>query len=365
MIRVLQVIGSLYLGGSQTMVMNLYRNIDRRKMQFDFIIDHTVDMDFEEEIKRLGGKIYIMPTFKGYNIVQVIKAWNHFFASHPEYKVIHSHVRSYASVYLPIAKKYGLKTVIHSHSTSNGSGFSALVKQIMQYPLRYQADCYVGCSQHAGKWLFGQKVVEGSKFYVLQNAIDIKGYQYNEVARDLIRKELGLNSEILFGHVGRFHESKNPIFLLEVFHQLHCKMPNSKLAMVGDGDLRTKIEEKIRQLDLEENVYLLGTRSDVKAILQAMDCFLFPSCWEGVPVTVVEAQAAGLPCFVSDTVTKDVGVSELVHYLPINQGTEPWIKAIIDDKLERKSVAEEIKHAGFDITSTSKWLMDLYMELLK
>ena len=365
MVRVLQAIGSLYLGGSQTMVMNLYRNIDRSKMQFDFIIDHTVDMDFEEEIKSLGGKIYIMPTFRGYNVVQVIKAWNHFFATHPEYKVIHSHVRSYASVYLPIARKYGLKTIIHSHSTSNGSGFPSLVKQIMQYPLRYQADCYVGCSEHAGKWLFGKKVVEGNKFHVLQNAIDINEYQYNEVARDLIRKELGLNNEILFGHVGRFHESKNPIFLLEIFNQLHCKMPNSKLAMVGDGDLRTKIEEKIRQLNLEEAVYLLGTRSDVKAILQAMDCFLFPSCWEGVPVTVVEAQAAGLPCFVSDTVTKNVGVSKLVHYLPIDQGTEPWIKAITDDKLERKSAAEEIKQAGFDITGTSKWLMNLYYKLME
>lgn len=365
MIRVLQAIGSLYLGGSQTMVMNLYRNIDRSRMQFDFIIDHTVDMDFEEEIKRLGGRIYIMPTFKGYNIVEVVKAWNEFFDSHPEYKVLHSHVRSYASVYLPIAKKHGVKTVIHSHSTSNGSGFSALVKQIMQYPLRYQADCYLSCSERAGKWLFGEKVVAGDKFQILQNAIDIKEYQYNEEARDRIRKELNMDNEVLLGHVGRFHESKNPIFLLEVFHQIHCRMPNSRLAMVGDGDLRCKIEEKIRQLQLEDAVYLLGTRSDVKMILQAMDCFLFPSCWEGVPVTVIEAQAAGLPCFVSDTVTKDVGASELVHYLPIDQGTEPWVKAITEDKLERKNVAKEIRQAGFDITSTSKCLMDLYMELLK
>ena len=294
-----------------------------------------------------------------------MKAWNHFFATHPEYKVIHSHVRSYASVYLPIAKKYGLKTVIHSHSTSNGSGFTALVKQILQYPLRYQADCYLSCSEVAGKWLFGDKVVAGEKFQILQNAIDIGEYQYNETARDIIRKELGLNKEILFGHVGRFHESKNPIFLLEVFGQLHNKIPNSKLVMVGEGELRTQIEEKIRQLKIEKDVYLLGTRNDVKSILQAMDCFLFPSCWEGVPVTVIEAQAAGLPCFVSDTVTKDVGASDLVHYLPIQNGTEPWVKAITEADLERKDVAEEIKQAGFDIACTSKWLMNLYRELMK
>ena len=365
MVRVLQVIGSLYLGGSQTMVMNLYRNIDRSKMQFDFIIDHTVDMDFEEEIKSLGGKIYVMPTFKGHNILEVIRAWNQFFAVHPEYKVIHSHVRSYASVYLPIAKKYGLKTVIHSHSTSNGSGFPALVKMIMQYPLRYQADCYLSCSKDAGKWLFGDKVAAGEKFKILQNAIDIADYQYSETGREKIRKELKLDDEILFGHVGRFHESKNPIFLIEVFHQLHKQMPKSKLVMVGDGELRKQIEEKIRQFGLEKDVYLLGTRNDVKMILQAMDCFLFPSCWEGVPVTVIEAQAAGLPCFVSDTVTKDVGASDLVRYLPIQNGTEPWVKAITETSLERKNVTEEIKQEGFDITTTSKWLMNLYYELMK
>lgn len=363
MVRVLQAIGSLYLGGSQTMVMNLYRNIDRSKMQFDFIIDHTVDMDFEEEIKRLGGKIYIMPTFKGYNVVQVIRAWNEFFSSHPEYKVLHSHVRSYASVYLPIAKKYGLKTVIHSHSTSNGSGFSALVKQVLQYPLRYQADCYLSCSELAGEWLFGKKIVKNEKFKILQNAIDIKQYQFNEEARYKIRKELGLNQEILFGHVGRFHESKNPIFLISTFYQIQKVIPNSKLVMVGDGYLRGQIEATIRQLEIEKDVILLGLRSDVKDIIQAMDCFLFPSCWEGVPVTVIEAQASGLPCFVSDTVTKDVGISEQVHYLPINQGPEPWAKAVAAADLTRKNVVEDIKRAGFDIKTTSAWLMNLYNTL--
>lgn len=365
MIRVLQVIGSLYLGGSQTMVMNLYRKIDRSKMQFDFIIDHTVNMDFEEEIKRLGGKIYIMPTFKGYNIFAVIKAWNQFFREHPEYQILHSHVRSYASIYLPIAKKYGLKTLIHSHSTSNGSGISSVVKKILQYPLRYQADCYLSCSEDAGKWLFGKNVVKSGKFQILQNAIDIREYQYNEEQRKKIRNELGLDKEILYGHVGRLHESKNPIFLISVFHELYQYNQNCRLVMVGDGDLRGAIEEKIRQYGIEDAVYLLGIRNDVKSILQAMDCFLFPSCWEGVPVTVVEAQASGLPCFVSDAVTKDVGVSELVHYITIENGTKPWVDAITETVLERKDVVEDIKKGGFDTTETSKWLMNLYMQLLR
>ena len=128
--------------------------------------------------------------------------------------------------------------------------------------------------------------------------------------------------------------------------------------------MRGQIEEKICQLEIEKDVILLGSRNDVKDILQAMDCFLFPSCWEGVPVTVIEAQAAGLPCFVSDTVTKDVGASTLVHYLPISQGTEPWSKAILGADLTRKNVAEDIKCAGFDVKTTSEWLMKLYSELM-
>lgn len=363
MIRILHMIGSLSLGGSQTMIMNIYRNIDRSKVQFDFIVDHPEDMIFEEEIKALGGKIYVVPMFKGYNIAEIIREWNRFFCQHPEYKVLHSHVRSYASLYLPIAKKYGLKTIIHSHSTSNGSGFTALVKRIMQYPLRYQADCFLSCSELAGEWLFGKKVIKSDKFKILQNAIDLKEYQYNTEARDKIRKELGLNQETLFGHVGRFHESKNPIFLLRVFQQIHERIPNSKLVMVGDGDLRNQIEETIKQLKIEKDVLLLGSRNDVRNILQAMDCFLFPSCWEGVPVTVIEAQASGLPCFISNTVTTDVGISEQVHYLPINQGVEPWVNEVVSTVLERKNVLEKIKQAGFDIKDTSKWLMELYTAL--
>ncbi len=364
MIRILHMIGSLASGGSQTMIMNLYRNIDRNEMQFDFIVDHPEDMIFDEEIKSLGGKIYVFPTFKGYNIVEIRKAWTDFFNNHPEYKVLHSHVRSYASIYLPIAKKYGLKTVIHSHSTSNGTGFPAFVKQIMQYPLRFQADCYLSCSELAGEWLFGEKIVQSDKFQILPNAIDIKAYQFNADARNRVRNELNIgDEEILFGHVGRFHASKNPIFLLKVFQEIHKRMPNSKLVMVGDGELRNKIETAIHQLKIEKDVFLLGTRKDVKDIVQAMDCFLFPSCWEGVPVTVIEAQASGLPCFVSDTVTKDVGISEQVHYLPIDQGTEPWATAILNTELKRKDVVDKIKQAGFDIEDTSRWLANLYSTL--
>lgn len=363
MIRILHMIGSLNVGGSQAMVMNLYRNIDRNQVQFDFIIDHPEQLHFADEIKRLGGRIFSLPSFQGINMVQVRKAWNVFFIEHPEYRILHSHVRSYASVYIPIARKHGLKTIIHSHSTSNGGGVTALIKCMLQYPLRFQADYFFGCSKIAGEWLFGRAIVNGERYYMMQNAIDLKMYRYKKETRDKYRKEIGAKDQVVFGHVGRFHIAKNHVFLLEVFSCIHRKMPKSRLMIVGDGDLRPLIEKKISELELQDSVVLMGMRSDVNELMQAMDCFLFPSKWEGLPVTVVEAQAAGLPCFVSDTVTRDVGLSELVTYLPIDQGPEVWEEKVLDSCLIRKDVSSDIIRSGFDITSSSAWLSEFYRSI--
>lgn len=360
MVRILHMIGSLNVGGSQTMVMNLYRCIDRSRIQFDFILDHANDDYFVTEIENLGGKVYEMPMFKGINILQVKRAWRKFFEQHSEYKVIHSHVRSYASVYLPIAKKYGLKTIIHSHSTSNGKGIINLIKRIMQYPLRYEADYFFGCSKVAGEWLFGKRVVNSGNYYMIQNAIDLSLYKFDSIIRERYRNEFHLRDKIVFGHIGRFHEAKNHKFLLEVFSEIHKKNPQSILMLVGDGELRGYIEQEIKDLKIEDFVIVMGLRSDVNELLQAMDCFLFPSKWEGLPVTVVEAQAAGLPCFVSDTITRDVGISDLVTYLPIGKGAQLWSSTIIDHNLERKDVSKQISEAGFSIETSVKWLSEFY-----
>lgn len=357
------MIGSLKVGGSQAMIMNIYRNIDREKIQFDFIIDHTDKMDYADEIKALGGKIYTMPTFKGKNILEVKRAWNEFFKAHPEYKIIHSHVRSYASVYLSIAKKYGLKTISHSHSTSNGTGIASVVKKTLQYPLRYIADYCFGCSEISGEWLFGRKVVDSDRYFMLKNAVDTKKFRYDETVRNEIRSEFNLGDEFIFGHVGRFNVPKNHEFLLEIFKAIHNVMPNSKLMLVGYGELQEYIENKIKALKLEDSVIMTGLRTDVPDLLLAMDAFLFPSKWEGLPVTLVEAQASGLHCFVSDTVTRDVEVSELIDYLPIDKGADVWVKKVQNTDLTRKDVVCDIVNAGFDIEASSKWLTEFYEKL--
>ena len=363
-IRVLHMIGSLEIGGSQAMIMNIYRNIDREKIQFDFVIDKNRGGFFEKEITELGGKIYKMPSFKGTNIHEIRKSWDVFFTEHSEYKILHSHVRSYASLYIPIAKKHGVKTIIHSHSTSNGSGISALVKAVMQYPLRYQADYFFGCSQKSGEWLFGKKIASGDRFFVIKNAIKTDEYKVDGNVRNQYRKELGIEENaIVYVLVGRLHEAKNHMFLLELFAGIVKKNPKDVLLLVGDGELRNQIVEKINELDLSRNVIMMGARKDVANILKASDCFLFPSNWEGLPVTVVEAQAAGLPCLISDRITDEVNITSLVKKIPIDQGIKCWIDAIENANLKKQNVIRQICEAGFDIKQSTEWLQNFYEEI--
>lgn len=365
-IRILHMIGSLNIGGSQSMVMNLYRNIDRNKVQFDFIIDHPTELFFAEEIKKLGGRIYCMPSFNGRNIVKVINKWKEFFVEHNEYKIVHSHIRSYAALYIPIAKRSGLVTIIHSHSTSSGNGIKGFVKSVLQYPLRYQADYFFGCSREAGEWLFGKRVINGNRYFMIQNAVDIEKYQFNSEVRNRYRMDLNVEADaIVFAHVGRFHPAKNHIFLLEVFAAVHSIYMNSILVLVGDGDLRSEIEHKISVLHLESSVRLLGNRSDVSNLLQAADCFLFPSKWEGLPVTVIEAQAAGLPCLISSNVTEDAFISALAMKIPIVNGIECWVDAILNTDFSRKDVSSQIIQSGFDAKTVAEWMSNFYIENCK
>ena len=363
MIRVLHVLGGLNRGGAESMIMNLYRTIDREKIQFDFIVHTDSHQDYTDEVLDFGGKIYYFPKVKGYNRGEMKRKWDECFREHPEYKILHSHVRSYASLYLPIAKKYGVKTIIHSHSTSNGKGLSSIVKRFMQRSLKKKADYLFACSEESGKWLFGEKAIKQDNYYMIPNAVDTAKFAFNESVRTEMRKALDIKDEtIVYGHVGRFHPAKNHSFLLEVFKEIINRQPNAVLVVVGDGALRGEIEAKIESLGLGDAVKLLGSRGDVAALMQAMDVFLFPSNWEGLPVTVVEAQAAGLPCYLSDTITKDVNTSSLVEYLPIHEGVDVWVNKILGDDLSRKDVIENIKNAGFDIVESARKLSIFYME---
>ncbi len=360
-VKVLEMIASLTYGGSQAMIVNLCKAMDQKKVHCDFIIDHPELSGMAEIIESLGSKIYVLPTFKGTNVKEIRESWDRFFMEHPDYRILHSHSRSYASLYLPIARKHGLKTVIHSHNTSNGKGIASIAKNILQFPLRYQADYYIGCSKEAGEWLFGDRIVRSDRFHVLNNAIDTDRFSFDPKIRKEYRKMFGLKEEKVFIQVGRMDVQKNHLFMLETYAEYLKKDQNSRLFLVGNGELRPQIDEKIKELGLKDHVTILEYRIDVEKLLQMADCFLMPSLFEGLSVAAVEAQATGIRCLLSHNCDENVNITGLCRFLPLSSSA--WIEAMGGDFTLRPDTKEDIIKAGFDVHATAEWLQEFYRSI--
>lgn len=367
-VRILQVVNSLHFGGLQSFIINLYHNMDRRQIQFDFIVIPESEIGLYDEAKQMGARIYVCPRYKFVNYFSYIAWWNRFFQMHPEYKVIHGHVRSTSAIYLSIAKKYGLKTIAHSHSTSNGNGFLGIIKTLMQYRTRYIADYMFACSDIAGQWMFGKKTLNKSNYRMIPNGIDLKRFEYSVEKRNAIRKAIGVkDKDFLIGHIGRFTIPKNHIFLVNLFAAYLEKYPDSCLLMVGDGELWDTVKKECQKLHILDRVIMPGAKSNTEEYYQAMDVFVFPSLWEGLPVTVVEAQASGLPCIISDTITKEVKLTTLVKYLSLKRESD-WIETI---EKYRKRKREGCEHKDllmlnkFDSQRVAAELSSFYLDLYK
>ena len=362
-VKVLEMIGALNYGGSQAMIVNLCRAMNSDKVQCDFIVDHPEYMGMAPAVEEMGSKIFIMPTFKGTNVSQIKEVWEKFFTDHPEYQILHSHSRSYASIYLPIAKKHGVKTIIHSHNTSNGKGPVAMVKDIMQYPLRNIADYFIGCSKEAGEWLFGEKVVKGDRFYVLNNAIDTDKFTYDENIRNEYRNEFHLDDQRIFIQVGRLSKQKNYMFTLDVFKKYLENDPTARLFIVGNGELKENIQNRIMELKIFDNVIMLEGRNDVNNLLQMADIFLMPSLFEGLSVACVEAQASGIRCLLSTRCDKNVNITGLCEFIPLDE--DLWVKKMGEDLSLRMYTKDDIIKAGFDVKTTARWLEDFYQSIVE
>lgn len=362
-IRVLQVFARMDRGGAEAMIMNLYRSIDRSKVQFDFVVHTNDKCAFDEEILSLGGVIHRVPKYNVVNHFKYKKSWEKLFTEYPEYKLIHAHVRSTASIFLQTAKKYGLKTIAHSHNTSSGSGVRAVVKTILQKRITRYSDLLFAASKKAGEWLFGKAAIIKDDFFILNNAINTENYVYDEIIRREKRKELGIANETVIGHVGRMHSQKNHLYLIDIYKEYVQINPNSKLLLLGDGGLRNEIQKKVAGNGLLDKVVFLGVRSDVEQLLQAVDIFVMPSLFEGLPVALIEAQAAGLPILAADTITEEVKITSLVNFKSIEIEPKLWAKDI--DKLlvkTKKNMSKEIKKAGYDVKTTANWLEEFYLK---
>ncbi len=358
-IRVLQVVTQMTRGGLETMLMNYDRHIDRSLVQFDFLEHRDAVTDYDREIMELGGKIHRLPRLNplspGYR-----KALDRFFAEHPEYRIVHVHLDCMSGIPLQYAKKNGVPVrIAHAHSSNEAKSAKYPIKLLYKRCIPKYATHLYACGEDAGRWMFG-----GHDYAVLNNAIDTNAFAFNPVIREKYRDALGVDqSTLLLGHVGRFHPIKNHVFLVDIFSELVKLRPESKLLLVGQGDLEQAIRDKVEALDLSDRIIFVGIRSDVNALMQAMDVFAFPSLFEGLGIVAVEAQAAGLPCVVSDRIPRECEKTQgLVTFLPLEAGVERWAEQILSvAQIERYDTSFQIKSNGFDIWENATELQEFYL----
>ena len=348
-------------GGVESVIMNYYRNIDRNKIQFDFLCNTDV-VAYEKEIVDLGGKIYRI-TARSKDRIKYKKDMKSFFQEHgKDYSAIWVNVCSLANIdYLKYAKKYGIKKrIIHAHNSQNMDSFlRGVLHRINKLFIRKYATDFWTCSEDASRWFYNKSVKKSANYFVVKNAIDLKRFKYDENVRRDYRKQLGIEDKIVFGNVGRFHFQKNQLFLLKIFEKIQKKLDNAVLVLVGDGEDREKIEEMISNLNIKNKVMLLGVRDDIANIMQSMDVFIFPSVFEGLGIVAIEAQASGLPVFASkDVIPDEVNIdNEIFEFISLENNEDFWAECIINKlpKLpNRRSKLELFENAGYNIEIESR-----------
>lgn len=365
-LRVLQVIGAMDRGGAETLIMNLYRKIDRTLVQFDFLVNENRECDYDSEIVRLGGRIFRIPRYRVVNELEYKTACNHFFLNHA-YPIVHGHIGLPASIYIKEASRTGAFTIVHSHSQNFPLSPEEIVFRMCSHRVRGVADYYLGCSVEAGRDRFGSEIVGGNSFHVLNNGVDATAFQFNAVTRERIRTELKIEDDVpVFGHVGRLTDVKNHKFLFEVFDLVKRRMPKARLLLLGRGELEDHLRFEVKELGLENSVSFLGVRNDVADVLSAMDVFLFPSFSEGLSCAVVEAQASGLPVILSTGVPPAAEILSSTKRIDLSKGSSYWARLAVSmyeetDLNMRQTATNVLVEKGFDIVESARWIQSFYL----
>ncbi|MDY6314336.1 MAG: glycosyltransferase, partial [Clostridia bacterium] len=324
-IKVLMVLGNTGRGGAQTFATNVLRIIDRNRFQIDFAVNDDRSNGYSQEIIALGSKIYVLPYFRIYNWHGYTSAWRRLLREN-HYDIVHGNVSSSAYVYLNIAKEFGCTAIAHSHSSGyRGNFFERCVKRIFSYGVRFAAEYHFACTDFAAKRLFGKKFNLYDKYYLIPNAIIPEKFLFNNAVRQKIRKDYAFDEKTkIYGHVGSFTKPKNHFFLIDVFECIVYKKSDSVLLLLGEGELEQEVKRYVIGKGLEKNVLFLGNRGNINEYLMAMDAMIFPSFFEGVPITLVEAQASGLPVIASDTITDDVFLTDCIIRMSLNNSPDAW-----------------------------------------
>lgn len=363
-IKVLQVMGIVESGGVEAVIMNYYRHIDKTEVQFDFVMHKGSNSDYIAEVKSMGAKVYEVTPYSNpirfiQEVYSIIKKEN--------YQIVHSNMNALSVFPLFAAYLAGVPVrILHNHSTdTKAEPLRTLVKHLLRPFAKLFANQYWACSRLAGGWMYGKKAVKEGKVTIINNAIDLKKFSFDEKKRSKLRDELGLQDCFVIGHVGRFMKQKNHDFLVDIFAEISKKQENARLLLVGDGPLKTEIEDKVKAIGLEEKVIFTGVRSDVADLYNAMDVFVFPSLYEGLGMVAVEAQANGLPVISSTEVPKEAKISDAIKFEALSNTKSFWTKDILDCVNQRNigSVDAEISHSEFDIRVEAKKLGKRYKKL--
>lgn len=360
-IRVLHIVDSLSISsGVMSVVMNWYKNIDRSKIQFDFVVNFENENNYEELIKSLGGRIFKIATPTPYNLIKYNKEIDNFFKFNNEYRIIHSHTPTLTGFYFRSARKYGIENrIIHSHSTMySDSKIKSIRNYLLCLPIKKYATRRFACSHQAGKFLYGQK----KDFEVINNSVDCENFAFNEEIRKRVRKKLELEDKLVIGHIGRLEKEKNHEFLLDIFYEIQKKEKDTELLLIGDGSLKSILIDKCINLGISDKVKFLGIRNNINELVQAIDILLFPSLFEGFPVVCIEAQAAGVKCFVSSNVSDCIKVTDLIRFISLDKSDKEWANIIVENKkYRRNNMAMKVKQSGFDIKDITQYLEKQYL----
>ena len=368
-IIIAHIMGKWNGGGVESVVMNYYRNIDRNKIQFHFLCDEdSTDIPYEE-IEKLGGKVIVIPPYQ--KLFKYQKELYRIFKEN-NYKIVHSHISTLSVFPLRIAKKAGVPIrIAHSHSTSNKKEWKRnLIKNILRPFSKLYANQFFACSELSGRWLFGEKAFKNGKIKIINNAIDLEKFKFNKEKRNEIRKKLKMDKNIiLVGHIGRFVTQKNHEFLIDVFNEIIKKRKqenfDSKLILIGQGNLKENIIEKIKYLGLQDYVIFTGQTTNVSDYYNAMDIFVLPSLYEGLPVVGIEAQANGLLCEFSTDMTKETKVLNTTKFISLKETPENWANTILEDykNFKRLDSFDEMTKKNFNIKEEAKKLEKYYINL--
>lgn len=367
LVRVLHITEKLQSAGIESFIMNLYRRIDRTKVQFDFLVLRNEHEFYEDEIKELGGNKFFIESKKKNTLLRIYEECDLLkkFLKEHHYDIVHIHYTTpLRAPYLEVLKKVGVRTrIYHSHSAFvEGKGFiKSVIYSYMRRKIEKFGTHFFACSKVAAEWIFSKNILAQNKARVIYNGIDTAKFAFDDCARHEVRSQLGLGGKNVLIHTGRFLEQKNHTFVVDVFSVIKKLCPNSALLLLGMGPLQDDIKLKVHKLGLDDDVFFLGVKTDVCRYLSAADCYIMPSLYEGLPVAAVEAECSGLPCVFSTNITEEVALTDHVKFLSLEDSADCWAKAVKDSfDCVRKDSSDVIRNNGYDMQSVAEEMKKFY-----